>query len=234
MMKSQKTVAVIFGSFFILAFAAYGTGSGIMETVTTLPETYSDLEASNRKVIISGLLMALLHTILNIGLAVIMVPILKKYNRTMAVGYLSAAIASTVMLIVGALFLFLLVPLSEEYLANGQHSKDNFQTMFMLLKKGNFYAYQIAMVLWGLGGLMFTTLLYKSFIVPRPIAVWGFLGYIVFIYGAVAELCGLPIGLLCDIPGGLFELSVSVFLIAKGFYASHQERHEFFPNVNQL
>jgi hypothetical protein len=233
-MKTKKTIAIIFGSFFIMAFAAYGTGSGIMETVLALPENFTELEILKHKVAVSGILMAIIHTILNIGLAVMMVPILKKYNKTMSYGYLSAAIASTVMLVVGALFLFLLVPVSEEYLATDRAPGSNFQSLFLLLKKGNFYAYQIAMVLWGLGGLMFTFLLHRSMIVPRFFAIWGFLGYIVFIFGALAELTGLPIGLLCDIPGGLFELSLSVFLITKGFYASMPERHEFFPNVNQL
>jgi hypothetical protein len=59
--------------------------------------------------------MALIHTIVNIGLPVLMVPILKPYNKFLSYGYLSAGIAATVTLIIGAIFLMLLVPLSSMY-----------------------------------------------------------------------------------------------------------------------
>jgi hypothetical protein len=90
----------------------------------------------------------------------------------------------------------------------------------MVLSKGNYYAYQIGMVIWGIGGLMFDYLLYQSKLVPRPLAVWGVIGYIVFISGITLELFGYGVGVLLSIPGGLFEVSLSVWLIVRGFSTS--------------
>jgi hypothetical protein len=233
-MKSNRTSAVIFGSFFILAFAVYGTGSAIMETITHLPESIQAMQEAKYKIIISSVLMAVMHTIFNMGIVVIMIPILKPYSKTLTYGYLSAALMCTIMLVVGSVFLLLLVPLSEEHLRNGATGLSNYQVLFILLKKANFYSYQVGMVIWGLGGLMFTALLYKSKIVPSFISIWGFLGYIVFALGAVAELFGYQIGLICDIPGGLFEIFISIWFITKGFYTSRTVNHEYFPKLSQL
>jgi hypothetical protein len=85
---------------------------------------------------------------------------------------------------------------------------------------GGAYAYQIAMAIWGLGGLLFVSVLYQSKLVPRFLSVWGFIGYIVFVSGTILELFGYPVGVLLSLPGGLFELSLSGWLIAKGFNGS--------------
>jgi hypothetical protein len=86
-----------------------------------------------------------------------------------------------------------------------------------LLKKANFFSYQIAMVIWGLGGLVFSYLLWVSKLVPRWMSVWGMVGYVVFISGAFFALFGVNIDVILDIPGGLFEIFLSIWLIVRGF-----------------
>ena len=87
----------------------------------------------------------------------------------------------------------------------------------VLLTKGNFYAYQIGMAIWGIGGLMFCYLLLVSKLVPQWITIWGFVGYLVFIAGTILELFGISIGVQLSLPGGLFEILLSIWLIVKGF-----------------
>ncbi len=216
-MNSNKTTARIFGVFFLLAFLAYGFGSGIAETITNSPGGLTYIYNNKSTLIIGAILMALVHTFLNIGLAVIMFRTLKQYNGFLAFGYLSAAISATVILIFGAIFLFLLVPLSDEFVKAIPNDIHNLQSVYLLFKKGNFFAYQLGMAIWGLGGLMLCYLLYLSKLVPRPIAIWGFIGYIIFIAGTILELFGNKLGLIFDIPGGLFEIFLSIWLIVKGF-----------------
>ena len=75
----------------------------------------------------------------------------------------------------------------------------------------------------GAGGLVLNYLLFVGKLVPRPIAVLGFVGYALLLVGAVADLGGLvdmnngP-GLVLLAPGGLFEFVVlPIWLFAKGF-----------------
>lgn len=219
-MKSHQIIARTFGIFFLFAFLSYGLGSGLAGSATNAADSLSNINTNKAQLVISVILLALIHTIVNIGLPVLMVPILKPFNKVLSYGYLSAGITATAILIVGSIFLMLFIPLSSMY--NVAESTDTlyFETIGTILTRGNHYAYQIGMAIWGFGGLMFCYLLYISKLVPRGLSIWGFLGYIVFISGTIAELFGYKIGVQLAIPGGLFEITLSIWLIIKGFKES--------------
>ncbi len=219
-MKAQKTIARTFGIFFLLAFISYGLGTGLTGSVTNVADSLSNIQANKTHLIIGVILMALVHTVVNIGLPVLMVPILKPYNKVLSYGYLSAGITATVIAIVGSIFLLLYVPLGSMYVDANTADLKHFETIGTLLTKANFYAYQIGMTIWGFGGLMFCYLLYISKLVPKGLSIWGFLGYMVFIAGTISELFDSNIGVQLAIPGGLFEISLSIWLIIKGFKES--------------
>lgn len=217
---THKLAARTFGVFFIIAFLSYGIGSGLVDSIVSVPDFLTHISENKITIIIGVILMALIHTIVNIGLPVLMLPILKPFNKTLSYGYLSAAITATILLAVGTIFLLLLLPLSDEYIKLGAFNTSYFETIGTLLKKGGFYSYQIGMAIWGFGGLLFCSLLNKAKLVPRFFLVWGFVGYIIFITGTILELFGYEVGVLLSIPGGLFEVSLSVWLIIKGFNVS--------------
>jgi hypothetical protein len=75
----------------------------------------------------------------------------------------------------------------------------------------------------GIGGLVLNYLLFVSNLVPRPISVLGFVGYVLLSVGVVLDLLGVldmnagP-GMVLLLPGFLFEFAVfPIWLIAKGF-----------------
>ncbi|MEZ4949872.1 MAG: DUF4386 domain-containing protein [Saprospiraceae bacterium] len=208
-MKSQKVIARTFGIFFIFTFLSYGIGSELANTAI-------GSNAINNTLIVGVILMAIFHTIFNVGLLVLMQPILKPINEILSTGYLSAGIAATVTLLIGNIFLLLHIPLSETLnVANG--NPEQYEMLSKLLFNGNFYAYQLGMTIWGIGGLMFCYLLYVSKLVPKVFPIWGIIGYLIFIAGTIAELFGYKIGVQLSLPGGLFELALSGWLIVKGF-----------------
>lgn len=219
-MDSHKIAARVFGIFFLLAFLSYGIGSGLVDSMIKVPDFLSNVYANQMIVIIGVILMALIHSIVNIGLPVVVLPILKPFNKNLTYGYLSAAIAATVVLIVGSIFLLLLLPLSDEFVKSGSAAAPHFETVGILFKEGGAFAYQIGMAIWGLGGLMFVSLLHKSKLVPRLFAYWGFIGYIIFVSGMIIDLFGNSVGLILSMPGGLFEVALSIWLIIKGFNSS--------------
>ncbi|MEY3451910.1 MAG: hypothetical protein RL711_1736, partial [Bacteroidota bacterium] len=49
------------------------------------------------------------------------------------------------------------------------------------------------------------------------------IGYVIFISGAFFALFGINIDVILDIPGGLFEIFLSFWLIIKGFDMSNQK-----------
>lgn len=139
-----------------------------------------------------GMMLANSAAVLTIG--VLFVPILRPYSPTVAKIYLSTRIFEAAFLALGVIAL--LVGAAEV----------------------NFVAYNIAMAGLGIGSLFFSVVLYRSRVVPRFLAVWGFVGYAAFAAGSLLELAGVVgAGLIGAAPGGLFEVLLAVWLIARGF-----------------
>lgn len=205
-----------------MSFLSYGIGSGLIDSMTNTSDFLSHVHAEKVTMVIGVILVGLVHTFVNIGLPVIVLPILKPYNARLAYGYLCAAILATSMLAVGAIFLLLLVPLSEVYVEAGTALAPNIEAMGMLLKKGGYYSYHMGMALWSMGGFMFVSILFKSNLIPRSMSVWGFMGYLFLVSGSVMALFehSVLVETVSAIPGGLFEIMLSVLLIVKGFNSS--------------
>jgi len=141
-----------------------------------------------------GVGMMLLNSLAVIAIGVLMVPVLRPRTPVAASGYLATRIFEGVFLGAGAIAL--------------------------LLGAGgvNFLAYNIGMAGLGFGSLLFCAALYRSGLVPRFLAVWGFVGYLALATGCVLELAGVAgAGLVSTIPGGLFELFFAVWLLVRGF-----------------
>jgi hypothetical protein len=83
----------------------------------------------------------------------------------------------------------------------------------------------IIFIFTGLGGLIFSYLLYQSNLIPRLLSVLGLIGYALLSIGVLLDLLGyFPMntnaGMLLEIPGGLFELFLPLWLFIKGFNSS--------------
>jgi Domain of unknown function (DUF4386) len=219
-MNTYRTRARIFGVFFLIAFLAYGTGSALIGSIVSAPDILSNVYASTTLIVVGAILMGVIHTFTNIGLPVVLRPVLEPRNETLYFGYLSAAIVATVILVVGVIFLLLLLPLSDAYMRAGSAVTGQAETLAILLREANYYSYQFGMAIWSLGGLMFCSILYQSRLIPRLMSVWGVVGYTVFLSGCILAIFGLDFGLIHTAPGALFEVFLSLWLIVKGFNTS--------------
>lgn len=141
-----------------------------------------------------GTVMMLLNSVAVAAIGVLMVPVLRPHAPAVAVIYLVTRIFEGTFLAVGAIALLGGAPGT------------------------NVLAYNVAMAGLGIGSLFFCVALYRSGLVPRLLAVWGFVGYASFAAGCFLELAGVAgAGLVSTVPGGLFEIFFSIWLIARGF-----------------
>jgi hypothetical protein len=191
--SSSRRTARIVGFLFLAGFLAYGVGSTIATNIAGSAE--SD---GSGALLITGVALMLLNSAMVIGIGVLMFPILRPHNEAIAVGYLATRIFEGVVLAIGTVSLLVLT---------GPAAID-----------ANFVAYNVAEAGLGIGSLFFCALLYRSGLVPRFLAAWGFLGYALFAAGSLLELLGVAgAGLVAAIPSGLFEVTFGIWLIASGF-----------------
>ncbi|HET7035869.1 MAG TPA: DUF4386 domain-containing protein, partial [Thermomicrobiaceae bacterium] len=125
-----------------------------------------------------------------------------------------------VLLTVGVVFLLLQIPLGHEYLRAGVPAASSLQALSVVAEQTHQYAYEIAMIAVGLAGFLLCFGFYKAALVPRLVAVWGLVGYTILLSGSVLQVVGFELHLIHSIPGGLWEMFIGVWLIAKGFSSS--------------
>lgn len=64
---------------------------------------------------------------------------------------------------------------------------------------------------------LLSALLLRSGLVPRWLAGLGLVGYALHMAGAGGELFGAPISLVLLVPGGIFEVTLAIWLLVEGF-----------------
>ena len=191
--SSVRRTARIVGILFLAGFLAYGVGN-IMATGNVRSADHSGSTA----LFVTGSAMMLLNSAIVIGIGVLMFPILRAHSKAIAAGYLGTRIFEGVGLAIGVVSL-IVVTGSPAIHANS-------------------VSYSVAEAGLGIGSLFFCALLFRTGLVPRFLAVWGFIGYACFLGGNLLELFGVAgAGLVSAIPGGLFELTFAIWLIARGF-----------------
>lgn len=218
-MKTNKTTAITVGIFYLAAMVTYSVGNVLVQSIVSAPDHLAAVPANSQLVIIGALLM-LVNSAIVIGHGIMMHPILKQHSERITVGYLSARLVEGTVLAAGIVFLLLQIPLGREYLQAGSSDTSYFQALSTLSIQANFYAYQLGMIAVGFAGGMLNYIFYKANLVPRALALWGLLGYAVLLGGSVVEVAGTNLQLMHTIPGGLWELFMGVWLIAKGFGSS--------------
>ena len=189
-----RRTARIVGVLFLAAFLAYGVGSLIAQGIVR-----SDDRSGSTALFVTGAALMLLNSAFVIGIGVLMFPILRPHNKAIAAGYLGTRIFEGVFLAIGVVSLIVVAGSAAALHAN---------SVF----------YNIAMAGLGIGSLFFCALLFRTRLVPRFLAVWGFIGYACFAGATLLELFGVAgAGLVGAIPGGLFEVTFGIWLIVRGF-----------------
>ena len=213
---SYRTTAKVVGVVYLLGFVVGLGGEGLIQSTLGGPDRLAGVGANSAMLAI-GALLWLMAVAGDAAHGVLMFPILKQHHERIAFGYLGARIIDAVFIAVMVLFVLLQIPLGSEYLKARAADAAYLQALSSVVLQGQLYAYNIGMVTLGISGLLLNYTLFKARLVPRPLAIWGLVGYAIIAVGMVSEIMGSGLGLAASIPGGLWEVFMGVWLIVKGF-----------------
>ena len=218
-MKTYRTTAIVVGVMYLAGFVVGLVGNGLIQSILDAPDRLSTVSANSMMLAI-GAILWLMAVAGDAAHGVLMFPILKQHSERIALGYLASRIVDAVFIAVSVLFILLQIPLGSESLKAVVPNTFSLQALSTLSIQAHLYAYDIGMIALGLAGLMLNYLFYRAKLVPRWIAVWGLVGYAIIFCGMVSEVMGSGLGLVSSLPGGLWEVFMGVWLIAKGFNSS--------------
>jgi hypothetical protein len=224
-MNTYRKIAIIVGVLYII-----GTVSGILSVVVTTPvlgdSDYLAKVAANANQLTLGALLVLLMALALAMVPVMLFPIFRKINEVLAMGYVVFRGALETVAYIGMLLSWLLlVVLGQEYIKGGAPAAAYFQTMGTLLRDGHDAINIILIIVFSLGALMLYYLLYQSKLIPRWISGWGFIAILLHLATGFLIMFHLmvpfsTINAVVNLPIGLQEMVMAVWLIVKGFNPS--------------
>jgi hypothetical protein len=219
---STRKTALVVGVLFVVTFVASIGAVVAYGPVLTDPGYVTGGGADAR--VFLGAFLEMILIIANIGTAVLLFPILKRQNEGLALGYVTARIVECTFILIGLLSLLTVVALRQDPARAVQssavavgHSLVALHAWTFLLGPG-----------WTVGvgnGLLLGYLMYRSRLVPRPMALLGLIGGPLIIASGTAILFGVfKAGSawqgIATIPEVLWEASLGLYLIFRGFRAS--------------
>ncbi len=222
-MNSNRKTARIVGVLFIMA-----TVAGVLSVVFSGPILEEPLNLINvstneNQVITAGLLMLIMGFAVA-GIGIMMYPIFKRHNESLALGFAGFRVIEGVLFIVSVVSLLSLLTLSQEFVKAGAPDASHFQTLGTLLQGENYWAYHMGTISFGLAALIFYYLLYQTKLIPRWLSVWGLIGIPFWLAVSLLIMFGLDssstISTLLYLPIALNEMVLAVWLIVKGFNPS--------------
>jgi hypothetical protein len=213
---SRRGYSALIGALFLAGFLAYGVGFGLVTSVIGAPDFLSAM-AVHQSTLMLGAFLMLLNTVVDIGKGVLFFPIVERHGRRSALAYLAAISVQVVFLDIGVLCLLMLVPLGQ-YAVDAAGASAAWATgLGSLLTQANTMAYHIGQATLAGGAIFLCAVLYRARLLPRFLSAWGLIGYIIHLAGAIAEIFGVHVSMLLLVPGMLFELTLPLWLIFKGF-----------------
>lgn len=219
-MLSTRQTAVAVGVLFLTATATYFAADTLIRGALRRPDVFV-AAAADAIALKTAALLALVCGIADVAIAVLVYPLLKHHSVRLALGYVALRVGE-----LGPLLLYLATPLLLVALGEGllDGSLDTSAANHLESLLQALYAVSLRMVFLftGMSGIVFTYLLYRTKLVPRPIAVLGLIGYPLLIVGAILYMFHLidflqGVGLVFAWVVGLFELILPMWLIIRGF-----------------
>jgi hypothetical protein len=179
--------------------------------------------ASHDGRVVAGALLEFLWAISAAGIAIALYPALRRHNRSLALGAVAGRVVEGVMVAIAALGLLTLLSVGEKAAAAGAAGDASLQAVADGLMATRDWSLSIVAVLFFVtGAFMYYVVMYKSRIVPRWLSGWGLVAVVlaagVTVYSAFIQDFGFSTAnVVLNIPIGVQEMVLAVWLIAKGF-----------------
>src|ERR671933_931581 len=169
MSRDQKR-ARVFGVLYLITYITSIPALALYQPVLDHPVGYIAGGGHDGQILF-GALLELLLIIANIGTAVVIVPIMRRLNEELAIGYVTARIVESTFILVGILSVLGIITLRNQ--AAGA-SEGTVAYTLAAIKDWTFLLGPGWVVGWG-NGLILGYMMYRSRLVPRP---WPWLGMI--------------------------------------------------------
>jgi hypothetical protein len=175
--------------------------------------------------ITAGAFLEILLMIGNVGTAVVMFPILRRYSETLALSYFASRTIEATIIGIGAISLLSIVTLRDDLAADiggDEASLDIAGQTLVAIHDWTFLFGPGFCV--GVNGILLGWMMYRTGLMPPRLAMLGVVGGPLIFVSAIAVLFGAyeqdGLHALFSLPEAAFEAAFAIYLIVRGFRPS--------------
>ena len=224
-MEANRSTSVIVGVLFIVG-TVVGISSGIVTGPVLGVSDYLAAVAANESSIVLGALLVLVMGFPLAMIPVMMFPIFRKYSEPLALGAVvfRGVLEAVTYMIIASCWL-LLIPVSQEFVNANASDAATFQSLGFFLTQAVYWTEHILALVFTIGALMLYWLFYKTKLIPNWLALWGFIGAILYFAAPIFNMfdpqhpalsLGVKWGNLMA-PLAIQEMVFALWMIIKGF-----------------
>jgi Domain of unknown function (DUF4386) len=225
-MDSTRKTAFVAGALYVLTFVSipilflYSSVRGANYIVGSGPDTP----------VLIGAVLEIIVALAGIGTAVALYPVVKRQNEGVALGFVAVRTVEA-----GGIFASVFTLLAIVTLRQSGAGAGALVTGQMLVGMHDWTFTLSQSLLPAVNALLIGSLLYQSRLVPRVLPVLGFIGAALLVTSTMATLFGAneygsAMSGLMAIPIAVWEFSLGVYLIVKGFRAAGLRQLGFAPD----
>lgn len=217
-MDSLRKTALVAGAFYVLTFVSIPTLAMGMYGPVHNPNYV--LGGGPDGAVLVGAILEIIVALAGIGTAVTLFPVLKRQSEGFALGLVCSRTLEAAMIFAGVASLLTIVTLRQagagpEAVVAGSALAALYDRLFFVGQS----------MMPAVNGLLLGTLMYRSRLVPRALPVLGLVGAVLLLISNTAILFGVwpavsPQAGLGALPIAVWEFSLGVYMLVKGFRAS--------------
>ncbi|SDY82536.1 protein of unknown function [Geodermatophilus africanus] len=222
---AMRQTAFLGGLLYVITFAAsIPAAFYFLAPVLNNPD-YVLGSGSDARVITGGLL-DVVTAIAGIGTAVVLFPVVRRQNRTLALGFVTSRLLEAAIIVIGVVSLLAIVTLRKEFAAAPGVDTDSLSTTAASLVAVRDFTFHLGPgFLAAVNALLLGSLMYRSGLVPRVIPVMGLIGAPLLLAAKIATVYGVNDdstmwSVIALAPIFFWELSLGIYLIVRGFRPS--------------
>jgi Domain of unknown function (DUF4386) len=222
-MDSLRKTALITGVLYLVTFVTSIPALALYAPVLN-DARYITGAGADTRIYVAAFLEVLL-VFAGIGCAVAIFPVIRRQNEGVALGFVAVRTLESAIIAVGIVSLLAVVTLRRDLAGSGDPATLAIVGKALVAVHKGTFLLGPAFCSGIESGLMLGYLMYRSGLVPRPIAVLGLVGGTLAFAAAIAELFGLwpqvsATGTILVLPEALFEALIGIWLTFKGFRPS--------------
>jgi hypothetical protein len=220
--NKERGNARIAGLFYLVAAAASIIALNLYRPILFNPD-YLLQGAKNANQIILGAFLELLTAGTVAGTAIMLFPYLRKFSESLSLGYFCFRFIEAILILIGLVSVLALLTLSQAYSNTVSPGITAYQMTGSLLKSVHDWTFILGPnFMLGINTFIYSFIFYRTKLVPRKISLIGLTGAILIFISSLLEMFGIfpqlsVWGALFAIPVFVYEVTLAIWLIIKGF-----------------